>query len=773
MNTSSLCRAAGAIGLLLGLAALVGWHFDIAVLRSVIPGRSTMNPTTAVALILLGSALWLARAAEATPRTRTLARLAAGSVALLSLTTLLGYALGRDLGIHQLLLIDRWAASDAGSVTRVAAPTALNLLLISSAALLMDVRTRIGRPLAHACALAAAAVGLVALTGHAFGASFQSGLPVLRPMALNTAMAMTVLCAGLIAALPDYGLAALLRRPTPGGALARRLLPAILLIPMALFWIRLQGEQAGWYDREGGRAILVAALVAVLGALTWRAAVLLDRADAERRRAETALRASEERYRLLFELNPEPVWVFDMDTLRFLAVNPAAVTRYGYTVDEFRSMTIRDIRPPEDVPRLLERVAHLGEQSGARPDKPWRHRAKEGALLEVEITSHMLTFEGKRAQLVLAHDVTERRRAEAALQASEEQFRSLAVTANDAIISADASGNITYFNPAAERAFGYTAGEVAGKSLTVLMPERFHELHRRGLDRYLSTGVAHVIGRTVELAGRKQDGTEFPIELSLASWRREHETAFTAVIRDITARKQADDDLKRYAAQLEAANAELDAFAYSVSHDLRAPLRSIDGFSLALLEDSGDSLDATGRDHLRRVRAAAQRMALLIDDLLGLSRVTRATLQREPVDLSAMAGAVAAELEHREPGRCVEFAIAPGLAAEGDPRLLRVVLENLIRNAWKYTGRNARARIEFAATEADGSRAYYVRDDGAGFDMTYADKLFGAFQRLHSSDEFEGTGIGLATVQRIVHRHGGRVWAEGAVGRGATFYFTL
>jgi PAS domain S-box-containing protein len=529
----------------------------------------------------------------------------------------------------------------------------------------------------------------------------------------------------------------------------------------------------GWYDRDGGRAVLVTALVAVLGAVTWRAAVLLDRSDAERRRAETALRESEERYRLLFELSPEPVWVFDIDTLQFLAVNAAAIGRYGYSAEEFRSMTIRDIRPPEDIPRLLERVVHLGEQPSTQAGGPWRHRTKDGMTLEVEITSHMLMFEGKRAQLVLAHDITERRRVEAALQASEEQFRTLAVTANDAIISAEASGDITYFNPAGERIFGYTASEVTGRPLTVLMPERFHELHRRGLDRYLSTGVAHVIGRTVELVGKKRDGTEFPIELSLASWRREHEAAFTAVIRDITARKQADDELKLYAAQLEAANAELDAFAYSVSHDLRAPLRSIDGFSLALLEDSDDRLDAAGRDHLRRVRAAAQRMALLIDDLLGLSRVTRAALQREPVDLSAIAGAVAAELERSEPGRCVEFAIAPGLGAEGDPRLLRVVLENLLGNAWKYTGKNLRARIEFAATEAGGARAYYVRDDGAGFEMAYADKLFGAFQRLHSNDEFEGTGIGLATVQRIVHRHGGRVWAEGAVGRGATFYFTL
>ena len=242
---------------------------------------------------------------------------------------------------------------------------------------------------------------------------------------------------------------------------------------------------------------------------------------------------------------------------------------------------------------------------------------------------------------------------------------------------------------------------------------------------------------------------------------------------DVTDRKRAEEALKSYATQLEAANAELDAFAYSVSHDLRAPLRSIDGFSQALLEDYADRVDAAGRDYLQRVRAAAQRMGVLIDDLLELSRVTRSEIHREPVDLSALARSVAAELARGTPTRQVDVAIAPGLFAEGDARLLRVVLENLLGNAWKYTAKNARARIEFAAAEHDGRPAYYVRDDGAGFDMAYAGKLFGAFQRPHRTAEFEGTGIGLATVQRIIHRHGGRVWAEGAVEQGATFYFTL
>jgi len=226
-------------------------------------------------------------------------------------------------------------------------------------------------------------------------------------------------------------------------------------------------------------------------------------------------------------------------------------------------------------------------------------------------------------------------------------------------------------------------------------------------------------------------------------------------------------------ARLEALNRELEAFSYSVSHDLRAPLRSIDGFSQSLLEDYAGRLDDTGRDYLCRVRAASQRMAQLIDDLLNLSRITRAEIYREEVDLSALARSIVAELQKSQPERPVEFTIAPGLAAEGDARLLRIALENLLNNAWKFTSKHPAARIEFGAMEQEGQTVYFIRDDGAGFDMAYADKLFGAFQRLHTASEFPGTGIGLATVQRIIHRHGGCVWARGEVERGATFYFTL
>lgn len=268
----------------------------------------------------------------------------------------------------------------------------------------------------------------------------------------------------------------------------------------------------------------------------------------------------------------------------------------------------------------------------------------------------------------------------------------------------------------------------------------------------------------------------FPLHLSQPSPKRT-----MVCIQDITALKKSEDevrylneDLRRRAAELEAANKDLESFSYSVSHDLRSPLRSMEGFSQALLEDYTDKLDAQGKDYLRRVQKSSQFMAELIDDILELSRVTRSDMQWQPVNLSEIAQSINTELLNAQPQRTVACKITPGLTALGDQNLLRVMLRNLLDNAWKFTTKTPRARIEFGTMEYNNNKkTYFVRDNGAGFDMAYVGKLRTAFQRLHTVDEFPGSGIGLATVQRIVRRHGGQVWAEGEPGKGATLYFTL
>lgn len=285
-------------------------------------------------------------------------------------------------------------------------------------------------------------------------------------------------------------------------------------------------------------------------------------------------------------------------------------------------------------------------------------------------------------------------------------------------------------------------------------------------------------------APREWQATEIEFAAEIASHLAvalQHAELLADVQAEVQERQQAEQavtslnqGLQRAIIDLQAVNKELEAFSYSVSHDLRAPLRSIDGFSQALLEDYQDQLDDTGKDYLHRIRSATQRMGQLIDDLLNLSRLMRSDVQLETVDLSLLARRIGTELQESHPERQVELIVQAGLTAQGDNRLLQMLLTNLLDNAWKFTSKHNRARIEFGAIiPQTGIPVYFVRDDGAGFNMAYTNKLFSPFQRLHRVDEFPGTGIGLAIVQRIVHRHGGRVWAEGLVEQGATFYFTL
>ncbi|MGH7700084.1 MAG: PAS domain S-box protein [Gemmatimonadales bacterium] len=688
-------------------------------------------------------------------------------------------------------------------------------------------------------------------------------------------------------------------------------------------------------------------------------------------------RSSEERYRVLFHRNPLPMWVYHRETLQFLDVNEAALRHYGYSRDEFLQMTLKDIRPAEDVPGFLQSLPAAPD--GLYEAGVWRHRKKDGTLMDVEVTRHHLEIGGRRLGLVLAHDVTARVAAEreaaaaqdrlsflaeastilaasldfeetlrrvadlavpriadwcavdfvgpdgrlarvalvhrdegklevarqlreryppdladprgvahvvrtgtaelyrdvpdallaelardpehlhllrslglrsamivplrgragvvgtvtcvtaqsartygpthlalaeelagragtaierarlyeqlarinaeleqrveertARLRASEGQFRAVSETANDAIISADVRGCITYFNPAAERIFGYFTADVVGRPVATLMPERFRDAHRAGLARYLATGAPRVVGRTVELVGRRKDGSEFPIELSLAAWHAGPEPSFTGIIRDISDRRHADELRAAHAAALDRANAELqvvnrelEAFSYSVSHDLRAPLRAIDGFSRILVEDHAGQLGAEARRLLDVVRRNTRQMGQLIDDLLAFSRLGRKEMQVASVEMGALVRAVADELLADGGGHDMDLDIGELPAARGDRSLLRQVWSNLLSNAFKYTRSRPRPRITVAGRVDGKTIVYNVTDNGVGFDMQYADKLFGVFQRLHRAEDFDGTGVGLAIVQRIVHRHGGRVWADGAPDHGATFYFTL
>lgn len=376
----------------------------------------------------------------------------------------------------------------------------------------------------------------------------------------------------------------------------------------------------------------------------------------------------------------------------------------------------------------------------------------------------------------------EHQRAEASLRVSETRYRRLFEAARDGILILDAlTRKITDVNPFMVELLGYSRDNFLGKELWEIgllkdaeaSRDAFGELQENGYIRY------------EDLPLQTKEGKRRQVEFVSNLYAENGHQVIQCNIRDITARWQAEAEVRALnaelehrvrerTAQLEVLNQELATFNYSVSHDLCAPLRRIDSLAETLSEDYADKLDHEGLHLIQQVQASTQGMKTLIAALLALSRFARSELEWQLVDLSAIAHQVATELQQSGHPRQVEFVIAEGLSTKGDARLLRIMLENLLSNAWKFTAHHPTARIEFgSALQADESTAYFVRDNGAGFDMAYVDKLFGAFQRLHSDQEFPGTGIGLATVQRIINRHGGRVWAEGAVDIGATFYFTL
>ncbi len=473
---------------------------------------------------------------------------------------------------------------------------------------------------------------------------------------------------------------------------------------------------------------------------------------------------------------------------KFILSNPAAERILGTPVTDAPSNEwpahFRLYKPDLSGPFPPEELALARALRGEASDG-----VNEAVLFQGDSKPRFLSLSGRplwdeahtlRGGVAVFRDVTQQREDEQRLRESEERVRLLIEKIRDyAIFMLDPQGRVISWNEGAQRLKGYAAYEILGRRFSCFYPEE--DVRDGKPERELV--VAREQGSVEDEGWRvRKDGSKFWANVMISPIYDDQGNlrGFTKITRDLTQRKLANEkiqslnqDLKRRVEELATLNKEMEAFSYSVSHDLRAPLRSIDGFSQALLEDYSPRLDDEGKEMLRRVRAATQRMGMLIDDLLELSRITRKELHREAVDLSRVAKSIVQELRNGDPRRQVECTVADNLRAEGDSHLLRIALQNLIANAWKFTGRRDDAKIEVGRLENGDAPVFFVRDNGVGFDPNYKHKLFGAFQRLHGMKDFPGAGVGLATVQRIVHRHAGRVWADAEVGKGATFYFTL
>ena len=530
------------------------------------------------------------------------------------------------------------------------------------------------------------------------------------------------------------------------------------------------------HDKHLAEALADHAAIAIANAHSYAA----ERAARElAQRATHARRDAEARFTRLSDSGLIGILVVDRKKKIIVEANDTVLELTGYSRDELLSERFvwTDLSPAEwheaDA-RAADQLVRSGI-AGLR-EKEFLH--KSGRRVPVLVGTAMIGGSSNES-ISFILDLTERKAANAAIeqlrqeQAAEQQRAHLAAivdASDDAIIGKTLDGVITSWNDGARRLFGYMAHEIVGRSITLLIPDG-----REPEETTILQALARGEVKRFDTVRRRNDGRVIAVSVTSSPVRDAagRVVGVSKVARDITDRRRSEDALARAKEAAEASSRELEAFSYSVAHDLRAPLRGMNGFAQLLLDGYGEKFDDEGRDWLSEILLNAKKMASLIDALLSLSRVTRSELRRESIELSKVVRATGAQLAASEPHRTVEWVVQDHLRADLDPHLARALVENLVGNAWKFTAKTRDARIEFGVSTKDGIRAFYVRDNGAGFDMAYANKLFSPFQRLHTTQEFDGTGIGLATVQRIVRRHGGRIWADGIVDGGATFWFSV
>ncbi|MGZ4959650.1 MAG: sensor histidine kinase [Methylomonas sp.] len=771
-------RTASAVAIIVGFLVLIGWVSGWMQLKSVFLGLVAMKVNTAFGFILAGISLWNASILDCSRVSRIVSQLCAASVLLLGLLTIGEYLSAKDFGIDQLLM--REITNLPGDIPgRMAVGTAVDFIALGAALWLLT-REKGGFILTiHILAIGLIVVAGSALVGYGYNIeSFIRAKLNYTPMAINTAVVFVALALGIVNARPNYPFRRLMISDSSAGIIVRWLLPATIIFTIAIGWLIQRGYEVGYFSEVFGLALFTVTSVAGLSTLILGAAAVFDTADIQRKRAEDKVRMASLYARSLLEASLDPLVTISAEG-KVTDVNEATVQATGVSRDKLIGSDFSDYFTEPDKARAGYQEVFA---KGFITDYPLAIRHMSGKIMEVLYNASVYRDEkGKIAGVfAAARDITERKQAEERLRTASLYARSLLEASLDPLVTISAEGKVTDVNEATVQATGVSRHELIGSGFSDYFTEpdkaqaSYQEVFAKGFVTDYPLAIRHVSGKIIEVL----------YNASVYHDEKGEVAGVFAAARDITERKRAEEEVRRLNAELElrveartaelrAANAELDSFAYAVSHDLRAPLRAMNGFSQALLEDYGERLDGDARVYLDQIIIASRRMSDLIDGLLVLSRSTRGELKQEALDISVMAGRLLKEMAATEPARQVAWTVEPGMQVKGDATMIEVVMRNLIDNAWKYTGKTTDATIRVYTGETEDQQSFCVSDNGAGFDMAFADKLFQPFQRLHRQEEFPGVGIGLSTVQRIVHRHGGAIWAEGAPGQGATFCFTL
>lgn len=777
----------------IGVLVLIGWLFDLDFLKRPIPHLVAMNPLTAVLFIMSGFCAYLSYLLNKKQINPLYVNLIALLIFFLASIKSISFFISPDFPIDTFLFSSKIKNEVLGGANRMAPNTAFNFVFIGFSLLILNYEKAKDKIVVQTMALIVLFIGLLSLLGYIYKVSTFYGIPSFIPMAIHTAITFIILSLSIIFLDPDKGLMKTFTSTYAGSTSARILIPVAIFIPVLLGYLRLLGDWSGLYSKEFGVALLILSTIIIFLILIWFNASALNKKDALRKEAEDNLKLlnihleSEVEAKTMSVINKEKIFqatiessadiisLTDENNIVFY-INPAIENISGYTVQEIKNRPMNDLIFPDD---LDQAVANYNVALN-NPEKiipaSIRIKNKNGKVIWLEgIIKNMLQDSTIKAIVSNYHDVSERKESEQKIIAIEKKFKATIDNMLEGIQIHDFNWRYTYVNETLVKYSQYSKEELLGYTLM----EKYPGIEQSDLFKTFQRCMNERQSAHLETEFTFPNGSKSDFELSIQPIP---EGLFILSI-DVSDRKKAQKEIEELnqdlekkvyerTEQLESVNKEMESFSYSVSHDLRAPLRAINGYAKILEEDYGKTLDEEANRLLSTIRYNAQRMGTLIDDLLAFSRLGRKELNKTELDIQELVEGAISELnktiEHK-----AEIKIEKLNNSKGDYALINQAFYNLIANAVKYSSKKFNPIVKISSELKDDEVIYCISDNGAGFDMKYVGKLFGVFQRLHSTEEFEGTGVGLAIVQRIINKHGGKVWAEAKINEGASFYFSL